>query len=142
MIPPTFPNYSPRSNGEILVHQNLAVCRTGQPLQPTSQVSPAIMLPRLKSPDQRFMHLKPDLAGNAVLLRLYPPNGSTRAVIRRAHNRTLRAFSAWSNRTLGDLGRAAQALEGAGYNWREASNYEAIFTEHRELRNARSTATS
>jgi hypothetical protein len=90
------------------------------PLNHTSATS-TIILPTLETqPDERFLRLTSTLAGRAVLIELYAPPGS---------DRNTRERTWWLRRhqvNMAELGRAAQALERAKINWRQARDYREI----------------
>lgn len=99
-----------------------------QPQQPQiahpAPVSPTVMLPPPGSPpDEKFLGYGPTNAGRAVLIELYAPRGATREVRERtwqAHAKSVKVEK---------LGLAAQALERAGINWRQARGYSDILAQ-------------
>ncbi len=90
-----------------------------QTLTPTSSTppaSPAITLPQLSLPsDEKFLGYSPLIAGRAVIVEL----------LARPNDDREKRIKLWENYqrdggVLQDLGLAAQALERAGINWRQA----------------------
>lgn len=91
-------------------------------------VSPTATFPPLGSPpDEKFRGYGPTMAGRAVLIELYAPKGATREVRERtwqAHAKSVK---------IEELGLAAQSLERAGINWRQARGYSDILAQAKLL---------
>ncbi|MBI4592048.1 hypothetical protein HY733_01215 [Candidatus Uhrbacteria bacterium] len=92
------------------------------------QASPAtIELPPLTSPkDRKFLSYDARTAGRAVLIELYAPAKASREV-REA------LWHGCDAEVVITLGMAAQTLEQAGINWRQADNHNVILTQSRLL---------
>jgi len=101
------------------------------PQSPTNppQASQAIMLPSLGSPpDAKFLSYDPSIAGRAVVVELWarPDDG------REKRQRLWEAYQR-SGGNLHELGHAAQALERANQNWRQARNPAAVIDAFQAL---------
>ena len=80
-------------------------------------------LPDLESTDPRFLNLEPLQAGRAVILELHArahASREARVALWRRYQRIV---------NLEDLGRAAQSLECAHINWRQAPSNKEVLTE-------------
>ena len=92
--------------------------------------TPATSLPRLEAPpNERFLGYEPLVPGRAVINELYSPAGAT-GEERLALSKYYRQDEGVN---LQDLGLAAQALERAGLNWRQAKSHEKILAASASL---------
>ncbi len=102
------------------------------PLQPPSSTSPVPVLKALNPlhgpKDGKFLGRPPHMAGREVCIVLYATSDS----------RELRE-RAWREKAnegvnMAELGLAAQAIEEAGYNWRELDDHEDVLSAAETLK--------
>ena len=99
------------------------------PQSPTPTASPAITtLPPLGSPpNERFLDYSPSVAGRAVVIELQSRPGDSR----KTRQRLWETYQREGN--IQELGLAAQTLERAGVNWRQAKRPTEVLEAFRAL---------
>ena len=98
------------------------------PLPQNPQAHQATLPPLGCSPDEKFLSYDPSLAGRAAIIELKSKPGDNRET----RQRLWAVYQATGN-DLELLGLAAQALERAGLNWRQATSPKAVIAAFKAL---------
>lgn len=124
-------NINPSFSESLVPELDLAVpspLPQNPPQTPSASASPAITLPPLEAPNDRFLSYAPTLAGRAVIIELQSAPTDSRD----ARQSLWKAYQRAGN-NLQELGLAAQTLERSRINWRQARNTKEVLEAFRAL---------
>lgn len=135
-----------------------------QQQQPSTnpQATPAVPLPFLDGhPNRKFLQYEPITAGRAVILELYPPRFVDERQLHHLMDKHLASDEAELGHRMGiwldgtpiqfawkrfedrldfeEVGRAAQELERAGFNWRQAQTFDEVLAAFSALPQAQAS---